>query len=94
MKIIHIVYYDWACNGGSDEGILGCYESREDAVAKLDAYWQEQVEQGYVAEYDQRESTEDRRECWNDGRYEENHDLVEIREQYLYSREDVANGLA
>jgi hypothetical protein len=36
MRTIYIVYYDWAINDGSDEGILGVYEHLDDAIAKMD----------------------------------------------------------
>jgi hypothetical protein len=94
MRTIYIVHYDWATNGGSDEGILGVYEHLDDAIGKMDEYWQEERELGYLDEYDEFECDERKREAWINGYYCELHTRVEVREQYLYSREDVANGLA
>lgn len=94
MRTIYVVYYDWALNGGSDEGILGIYESKDDAIAKMDEYWEDEREMGYFEGFNEWDCSERRREGWTDGLYGERHDLVEVREQYLYSREDVANGLA
>jgi len=94
MRTIYVVYYDWAFNGGSNEGILGIYESKDDAIAKMDEYWQDEREMGYFEKFDEFECDERKREGWTDGLYGERHDLVEVREQYLYSREDVANGIA
>jgi hypothetical protein len=94
MRTIYIVYYDWATNGGTDEGSLGLYECLDDAIAKMDEYWQDEREMGYFEEFDEFECDERKREGWTGGLYGERHDLVEVREQYLYSREDVANGLA
>lgn len=94
MKTIHIVYYDWAYNGGSDEGILGCYESEEDAIEKLNQYWQEQVDEGYLEGLNEQNCSEKRKECWKEGWYDEWHNCVQIMVRYLFSREDVANGLA
>lgn len=94
MRTIYIVHYDWAFNNGSDEGILGVYEHLDDAIAKMDEYWEDEREMGYFEEFDEFECDERKREGWTDGLYGERHDLVVVREQYLYSREDVANGLA
>lgn len=94
MKTIYIVYYDWAFNNGSDEGILGLYESLDDAIAKMDEYWEDEREMGYFEEFNEWDCSARRREGWTDGLYNERHDLVEVREQYLYSHEDVVNGLA
>lgn len=94
MRTIYIVHYDWAFNNGSNEGILGVYECLDDAIAKMDEYWEDEREMGYFEEFDEFECDERKREGWTDGLYGERHDLIEVREQYLYSREDVANGLA
>ena len=95
MKTIYIVTYDWAFNNGSDKGILGLYEDLDDAIAKMDEYWADEREMGYFEMFDEEECSYSRRyEAWTDGLYMERHSLVEVREQYLYSREDVANGLA
>lgn len=94
MRTIYVVYYDWAFNGCSDGGMLGAYESKDDAIAKMDEYWEDEREMGFFEEFDEFECDERKREGWTDGLYGERHDLVEVREQYLYSREDVANGLA
>lgn len=94
MRTIYVVCYDWAFNGCSNEGILGLYESKDDAIARMDEYWQEERDMGFLEEFDEFVCDERKREGWTDGLYGERHDLVEVREQYLYSREDVANGLA
>jgi hypothetical protein len=94
MRTIYIVYYDWAINDGSDEGILGVYEHLDDAIAKMDEWWQDERDLGYLEEFDEFECDERKREGWTDGYYFGSHTRIEVREQYLYSREDVANGLA
>lgn len=94
MRTIYIVHYDWAFNNGSDEGILGVYECLDDAIAKMDEYWEDEREMGYFEEFDEFECDERKREGWTDGYYFGSHTRIEVREQYLYSREDVANGLA
>ena len=94
MRTIYIVHYDWAFNNGSNEGILGVYECLDDAIAKMDEYWADEREMGYLEMFDEFDCDERKREGWTDGLYGERHDLIEVREQYLYSREDVANGLA
>lgn len=94
MSTIYIVYYDWAFNDGSDEGLLGIYECLDDAIAKMEEYWEDEREMGYFEEFDEFECDERKREGWSDGAYFVHHTRIEVREQYLYSREDVANGLA
>jgi hypothetical protein len=94
MRTIYIVYYDWAINDGSDEGILGVYEHLDDAIAKMDEWWQDERDMGYLEEFDEFECDERKREGWTDGYYFGSHTRIEVREQYLYSSEDVANGLA
>lgn len=92
MRTIYIVYYEWITDKGSVEGILGMYEHLDDAIAKMDEYWQEERDLGNLDNYDEFECDERMRVGWTGGLY--GHDLVEVREQYLYSREDVAKGLA
>ena len=94
MRTIYMVCYDWAFNGGSDEGVLGLYESLDDAIAKMDEYWEEERELGYLDVYDEFECDERRRDAWIGGYYFELHTRVEVRDEYLYSREDVEKGLA
>jgi hypothetical protein len=94
MRTIYVVCYDWAYDGSEDAGVLGVYEHRDDAIARMDEYWQEERELGYLEGFDKIECDEWHREGWVDWRYFEHHTRVEVREQYLYSREDVANGLA
>lgn len=94
MKTIYIVHYDWAFNGGSNEGILGCYECLDDAVAKMNEYWEHEKGMDYFDLFDASEENERLKERWTDGFWYDRHDLVEVMERYLYSREDVANGLA
>lgn len=93
MKTIYVVYYDWAFNGGSSEGILGCYESLGDAMSCMSRYWSDEREMEYFEEFDQFGFGDRMQEAWEDGFYQDSHSKVSVIEQYLYSHEDAERGL-
>ena len=47
MKTIFVVYYDWAFNDGSSEGYVGIYENREDAIKRMEQYWEDEKAMEY-----------------------------------------------
>lgn len=93
MKPIFVVHFDWAFNGGSSEGYVGIYENREDAVKRMEQYWEDEKAMEYFKEFDQTECTEMVKEAWTDGYYMGEHSCVKVYEEYLFSHEDVINGL-
>lgn len=94
MKKIYVVYYDWAFNGASEEGTLGIYENIDDAIARMDEYWDEERGMDYFDKMESEEIDERMRERYVVWMYADRHTRVEVMEQCLYSHEDVANGLA
>ncbi len=93
MKTIYVVYYDWAFNDGSAEGYLGIYENKEDAIKRMEEYWEEEKALDYFEKFDNETETEHTREAWEDGYYMSSHSCVKVYEEQLYSHEDVINGL-
>lgn len=92
MKTIFIVHYDWAFNGGSCEGILGCYENVSDALACMSQYWEDERKMEYFEKFDQYGCGNRMMESWIDGHYCDSHSKIEVQELYLYSHDDVING--
>lgn len=93
MKTIYVVRYDWAFNGGSCEGTLGVYEQIGDAMACMSRYWEEERRMDYFEEFDQYACENRMMESWANGFYHNSHSKFEVQELYLYSHEDVENGL-
>lgn len=91
MKTIYCVMYDWAFNGGSEQGLLGVYETLEDATKRMESYWEDERAMEYLDEFDKFASSNRMREAWTDGYYCDSHSMVEVRETYLYSHDDVLN---
>lgn len=94
MKTIYVVHYDWAFNDETQEGYLGIYENREDAIKCMEEYWEEEMEFDYFKDrFNEDECTEMYKSAWEDGYYMGSHSCVRVYEEQLYSHEDVINGL-
>lgn len=93
MKTIYVVYFDWAFNDCANEGYLGIYEDKEDAIRCMERYWEDEREMDYFSTFNDCSNTPMSRSAWTDGYYMSEHSRVLVYEETLYSHEDVINGI-
>ena len=93
MKTIYVVYYDWAFNDCANEGYLGIYEDKEDAIRCMERYWAEENEADYFGTFNECEYTPMTRTAWSNGYYVSEHSRVLVYNETLYTHEDVLNEL-
>lgn len=94
MKTIYVVYYDWAFNDCANEGYIGIYEDKEDAINAANQYWEDEKGMDYFSTFDECACTAMTKSAWTNGYYVSEHTCVKVYEENLYTHEDVANGLA
>lgn len=93
MRTIYVVYFDWAFNGGSDQGYVGIYERKEDAINRMERYWEDEKRMDYFEKFDVFDDTEMTRTAWTDYEYSDRHSEVRVYEETLYSHDDILNDL-